>query len=352
MEKISEKSHKNSWDKKSESYAKFSGELGDFGKRVFEILRGWGVSFAGKSVLDVGAGTGVYSLYLASLGAKVTAIDSSEGMLRELRRSAQEFGISLQNVLNLSFAEFCERARVGGFERQDPANGLEQNLKILPHHCGSNSKILQNYDDQRISQGLKIQNFKPTPQGESSATSDLDFAPWEDDDLKYGSTTYASENYVARSAGKNALNSTLNSVPLFDIAFLTMSPALKSTEDFEAFLALGERKIYLNWVSERNSSMLAPLFERFGAGHKRLATAAEKFEALLGARDIKFKSEILTERRKQKRSLQEAVQNAAWHLHMDGAEASEREIEELLKKRAKGGMISDEIEASFKLFYI
>ncbi len=30
----------------------------------------------------------------------------------------------------------------------------------------------------------------------------------------------------------------------------------------------------------------------------------------------------------------------------------EREIEELLKKRAKGGMISDEIEASFKLFYI
>ncbi|WP_297962008.1 hypothetical protein, partial [uncultured Campylobacter sp.] len=139
---------------------------------------------------------------------------------------------------------------------------------------------------------------------------------------------------------------------VFDIAFLTMSPALKSTEDFEAFLALGERKIYLNWASERNSSMLAPLFERFGTGAKRLATAAEKFEALLGARDIKFKSEILTERREQKRSLQEAVQNAAWHLHMDGAEASEREIEEILKKRAKGGMISDEIEASFKLFYI
>ena len=98
--------------------------------------------------------------------------------------------------------------------------------------------------------------------------------------------------------------------------------------------------------------MLAPLFERFGIGAKRLTTAAEKFEALLGARDIKFKSEILTERREQKRSLQEAVQNAAWHLHMDGAEASEREIEELLKKRAKGGVISDEIEASFKLFYI
>lgn len=302
MEKIGEKSDENSWDKKSESYAKFSGELGDFGKRVFEILRGWGVSFAGKSVLDVGAGTGVYSLYLASLGAKVTAIDSSEGMLRELRRSAQEFGISLQNVLNLSFAEFCERLSRDGF-----ANAAGENFKIYPR---SQSEISSSQAQETRALNLKDAVSK----------------------------SRESENFKIPA--------------VFDIAFLTMSPALKSTEDFEAFLALGERKIYLNWASERNSSMLAPLFERFGTGAKRLATAAEKFEALLGARDIKFKSEILTERREQKRSLQEAVQNAAWHLHMDGAEASEREIEEILKKRAKGGMISDEIEASFKLFYI
>lgn len=302
MEKIGEKSHKNSWDKKSESYAKFSGEPGDFGKRVFEILRGWGVNFAGKSLLDVGAGTGVYSLYLASLGAKVTAIDSSEGMLRELRRSAQEFGISLQNVLNLSFAEFCEWLSRDGF-----ANAAGENFKIYPR---SQSKISNSQAQEAQALNLKDAVSK----------------------------NRESENFKIPTA--------------FDIAFLTMSPALKSTEDFEAFLALGERKIYLNWASERNSSMLAPLFERFGTGAKRLATAAEKFEALLGARDVKFKSEILTERREQKRSLQEAVQNAAWHLHMDGAEASEREIEEILKKRAKGGMISDEIEASFKLFYI
>ena len=304
MKKIGEKSDENSWDKKSESYAKFNGELGDFGKRVFEILRGWGVSFAGKSVLDVGAGTGVYSLYLASLGAKVTAIDSSEGMLRELRRSAEEFGISLQNVLNLSFAEFCERLSRDGF-----ADAAGKNFKIYPR---PQSEISNSQAQESAAQALNLKDAVSKNRG--------------------------CENFKIPA--------------VFDIAFLAMSPALKSTEDFEAFLALGERKIYLNWASERNSSMLAPLFERFGAGHKRLATAAEKFEALLGARDIKFKSEILTEKREQKRSLQEAVQNAAWHLHMDGAEASEREIEELLKKRAKGGMISDEIEASFKLFYI
>ena len=242
MEKIGEKTHENSWDKKSESYAKFSGELEDFGKRVFEILRGWGVSFAGKSVLDVGAGTGVYSLYLASLGAKVTAIDSSEGMLRELRRSAEEFGIALQNVLNLSFAEFCER-----LSRDVFADAAGENFKIYPRSQSEISNVQ--------AQEVRALNLKDA-----------------------ASKTHESENFKIPA--------------VFDIAFLTMSPALKSTEDFEAFLALGERKIYLNWASERNSSMLAPLFERFGAGHKRLATAAEKFEALLGARDIKFKSEI------------------------------------------------------------
>ena len=196
MEKIGEKSDENSWDKKSESYAKFSGELGDFGKRVFEILRGWGVSFAGKSMLDVGAGTGVYSLYLASLGAKVTAIDSSEGMLRELRRSAEEFGISLQNVLNLSFAEFCERLSRDGF-----ANAAGENFKIYPR---SQSEI-----SNAQAQEAQALNFKDA-----------------------ASKTRGSENFKIPA--------------VFDIAFLTMSPALKSTEDFEAFLALGERAQFVD----------------------------------------------------------------------------------------------------------
>jgi hypothetical protein len=208
----------------------------------------------------------------------------------------------LQNVLNLSFAEFCERLSRDGF-----ANAADENFKIYPR---SKSKISNSQTQEAQALNLKDAVSK----------------------------SRESENFKIPA--------------VFDIAFLTMSPALKSTEDFGAFLALGERKIYLNWASERNSSMLAPLFERFGAGAKRLATASEKFEALLKARDIKFKSEILTEKREQKRSLQEAVQNAAWHLHMDGAEASERKIEEILKKRAKDGVISDEIEASFKLFYI
>ncbi len=40
----------------------------------------------GKSVLDLGCGTGRHSLWLAHSGADVTAVDFSEGMLAEARR--------------------------------------------------------------------------------------------------------------------------------------------------------------------------------------------------------------------------------------------------------------------------
>jgi malonyl-CoA O-methyltransferase len=41
---------------------------------------------SGLSVLDLGCGTGRHSLWLAARGAKVTAVDFSEGMLAEARR--------------------------------------------------------------------------------------------------------------------------------------------------------------------------------------------------------------------------------------------------------------------------
>jgi malonyl-CoA O-methyltransferase len=41
---------------------------------------------AGREVLDLGCGTGRHSLWLAAAGARVTAIDFSEGMLAEARR--------------------------------------------------------------------------------------------------------------------------------------------------------------------------------------------------------------------------------------------------------------------------
>lgn len=44
----------------------------------------------GLTVLDLGCGTGRYSIWLARVGAKVTAVDFSEGMLAEARKKLEQ----------------------------------------------------------------------------------------------------------------------------------------------------------------------------------------------------------------------------------------------------------------------
>lgn len=53
---------------------------------------GWMEPFQGKRVLDVGAGLGMNSLYLARQGARVVAIDIARERLRALRTLAAEAG--------------------------------------------------------------------------------------------------------------------------------------------------------------------------------------------------------------------------------------------------------------------
>ena len=239
------------WDKKAQTYAKFEGNLSEFGKRLFEILREENIDFAGKSLIDVGAGTGVYALYLATLGAKIYALDSSEGMLKQLRESALKYGIAVEQIINDDFANF-----------------------------------------------VKFNERK------------------------------------------------------FDIAFLSMCPALQSEADFDSFLALGRRKIYINWASARNSSMLAPIFAHFGVRKSPINLSTQNFELNLKNKSIKFSSHLLSEKRVMKRNLGEAVENALWHLDMSEVEANSYEVQKLLENKVQNGIITDEIEASFKIFII
>ena len=75
---------------------RFGGPIGSYlRERQQQHLARWLGDLAGKTVLDVGAGTGRAAIPLAAAGARVVAADASEAMLTEARRRAKVAGAEL-----------------------------------------------------------------------------------------------------------------------------------------------------------------------------------------------------------------------------------------------------------------
>ncbi|WP_086253141.1 class I SAM-dependent methyltransferase [Campylobacter sp. P091] len=231
------------WNKKSKTYPKFSPIMRPFETEFFAFLDECGVSFADKSVIDIGAGTGVYSLHLAKMSKSVLALDISDSMLEILSLSAKE-----HNITNIQTAN-------------NQINDIKDNK--------------------------------------------------------------------------------------FDIAFLTMSPALRSDEDFEIFYNLANTHIYMNWLKPRKSNLL----ELFKSNSNRpdMSAPIAKLEEFLKTKNIKFKSKIINENRIATRSLDDMVENLAWHLEISGKNYTKDEIKNKIINLAKGDEISESIATCVKV---
>ncbi len=90
--------------------ARFSGPIGEWlAETQAAILRDYAGAHGGGNVLDIGTGTGRAALVLAEAGARVTAVDASEEMLRvaEARAVARGAGITfgVGDAHHLAFAD-------------------------------------------------------------------------------------------------------------------------------------------------------------------------------------------------------------------------------------------------------
>lgn len=94
------------WDKKSKNYPRFSKNLSVFNEAVLINLTDFGVDFKDKSVVDIGCGTGVWTLYLAGLCAEILGVDSSAGMIKCLDDDAKIYSIKNVKTQISTWADF------------------------------------------------------------------------------------------------------------------------------------------------------------------------------------------------------------------------------------------------------
>lgn len=227
----------NLWDKKAKTYARFSLELNEIQKATFEKIG----SLDSKNIVDIGCGSGVWTLHLAKKAKEVLGVDNASAMLEILKEDA------LKNDIN--------------------------NIKTI----------------------------------------NLDF-----------------ENFYK--------NNTLK----FDLAFLSMSPALKNEEDFKVFLNLAPKRVYLGWAEKRKSTLLDPIFEHFKTEFKGFYK--KDFQSFLNAQNIPYEIEIFSETRVVKRDKESAIENALWHLNMNGINATKQDLESFIKDD-----VEEIIESKIKL---
>ncbi|WP_103588732.1 class I SAM-dependent methyltransferase [Campylobacter concisus] len=96
----------NLWDKKASNYQRFDGKVSAIQQQIFAKALAWGVDFSGKEILDIGCGTGVWTIFLSKTTKNITGIDSSKNMIEILNEDAKRFGVTNLTSEVCSWREF------------------------------------------------------------------------------------------------------------------------------------------------------------------------------------------------------------------------------------------------------
>ena len=143
------------WDKKAKQYGRFSKNLTPFQKTIFEKIEQRGISFVNKTLLDIGCGTGIYTLHLAKLVHKTTALDFSQEMLDILMEDAKIENLDSKIIFTCSDWQTYDKDAYFDiiFSSMSPAFKNDEDFEKM-HHSAKESCIYLGWGGKRESELL------------------------------------------------------------------------------------------------------------------------------------------------------------------------------------------------------
>jgi SAM-dependent methyltransferase len=82
------------WNERAKTFPRFNNDPDSYENGMLALARSHGVDFRGRTILDVSAGSGMYTLKLAKEAHSVTALDISDEMLRISSKDAEANGLA------------------------------------------------------------------------------------------------------------------------------------------------------------------------------------------------------------------------------------------------------------------
>ena len=131
------------WNAQAKAYPRYEAGDNNYEAGMLKRIIDAGVDFTGKNVLDVGCGSGMYTIRIAQTAQSVTALDISDEMLRILAEDAATAGIKNITPVNSDWEDFNPSGKYDViFAAMTPALFNEQGKsKLLALAKRDNSRI-------------------------------------------------------------------------------------------------------------------------------------------------------------------------------------------------------------------
>ena len=137
------------WDKKAKNYNRYIDNQEVLEATICDYIAQAGIDFRGKSVLDIGCGTGAYTLRIAQKARRVDAVDISPAMLDILNKDAKKIGLHNLRTHQSSWEDFSLSTQLYDIAIATMFPALKEDQHFQKMHDATHTKLFLGWGGKR-----------------------------------------------------------------------------------------------------------------------------------------------------------------------------------------------------------